>query len=85
VGRELELNTMTGLLDRAMNGRGSVVGVVGPPGIGKSRLVREVMEIARSRGVYVVPGHRLRSEPYIGFPMLNAASAERYSGLVRQT
>ena len=53
VGRELELNTMTGLLDRAVSGRGSVVGVVGPPGIGKSRLVRDVMEIARSRGVYV--------------------------------
>jgi class 3 adenylate cyclase len=35
VGRELELNTMTGLLDRAVSGRGSVVGVVGPPGIGK--------------------------------------------------
>ena len=42
---------MAGLLDRAMSGRGSVVGVVGPPGIGKSRLVRDVMEIARSRGV----------------------------------
>ncbi|HTI75117.1 MAG TPA: AAA family ATPase, partial [Mycobacterium sp.] len=53
VGRELELHTLTGLLDRAMGGRGSVVGVVGPPGIGKSRLVREVAEIAKSRGVYV--------------------------------
>jgi len=49
VGRELELNTMAGLLDRAMSGCGSVVGVVAPPGIGKSRLVRDVMEIARSR------------------------------------
>ena len=53
VGRELELHTMTGLLDRAISGRGSVVAVVGPPGIGKSRLVREVVEIAKSRGVYV--------------------------------
>jgi hypothetical protein len=53
VGRELELNTMAGLLDRAMSGCGSVVGVVAPPGIGKSRLVRDVMEIARSRGVYL--------------------------------
>ncbi|MBE1547559.1 class 3 adenylate cyclase/energy-coupling factor transporter ATP-binding protein EcfA2 [Mycobacterium sp. OAS707] len=53
VGRELELHTLTGLLDRLISGRGSVVGVVGPPGIGKSRLVREVVGIARSRGVYV--------------------------------
>ena len=30
-----------------------MVGVVGPPGIGKSRLVREAAEIARNRGVYV--------------------------------
>ena len=36
-----------------MSGRGSVVGVVGPPGIGKSRLVREAVEIAKSRGVRV--------------------------------
>src|SRR5262245_28385240 len=53
VGRELELHAMTGLLDRAIAGRGSVVGVVGPPGIGKSRLVREAVDVARSRGVYV--------------------------------
>ena len=30
-----------------------VVGVVGPPGIGKSRLVREVAAMAASRGVEV--------------------------------
>jgi adenylate cyclase len=53
VGRELELHTMSGLLGRALNGRGSVVGIVGPPGIGKSRLVREAMSIAKSRGVNV--------------------------------
>jgi class 3 adenylate cyclase len=53
VGRELELNTMSGLLDRAMKGRGSVIGIVGPPGIGKSRLVGEAMTIARSIGVNV--------------------------------
>jgi class 3 adenylate cyclase len=53
VGRELEVNTMSGHLDRAMAGRGSVVGVVGPPGIGKSRLVRETVEVAKSRGVHV--------------------------------
>ena len=53
VGRGLELHTVTGLLERAIAGRGSVVGVVGPPGIGKSRLVREALEVAKSRGVRV--------------------------------
>ena len=31
-----------GLLERAIDGHGAVVTVVGSPGIGKSRLVREV-------------------------------------------
>jgi adenylate cyclase len=53
VGRELELSTLSGLLDRSVNGRGCVVGVVGPPGIGKSRLVAEVNKIADARGVKV--------------------------------
>jgi class 3 adenylate cyclase len=42
VGRRWELSAVEGLLDRAIDGQGAVVGVVGPPGIGKSRLVREV-------------------------------------------
>ena len=32
---------------------GCVVGVVGPPGIGKSRLVRETVATAAARGVEV--------------------------------
>ena len=42
-----------GLLDRAVDCHGAVVGVVGPPGIGKSRLVREVAAIASRRGAEV--------------------------------
>jgi AAA ATPase domain len=40
-------------LDSAVDGHGAVVGVVGPPGIGKSRLVREVAAMARQRRVEV--------------------------------
>ena len=36
-----------------IDGHGAVVGVVGPPGIGKSRLVREVAAMAAARGVEV--------------------------------
>ena len=42
VGRQWEMGALSGLLDRSVNGNGCVVGVVGPPGIGKSRIVREI-------------------------------------------
>jgi class 3 adenylate cyclase len=53
VGRRWEMSAVEGLLDRAVDGHGAVVGVAGPPGIGKSRLVREVSAMADSRGVPV--------------------------------
>ncbi|WNG94070.1 adenylate/guanylate cyclase domain-containing protein [Mycobacterium sp. ITM-2016-00318] len=51
VGRDLEVTTIAGLLDRSGTGRGCVVCVAGPAGIGKTRLVRETMRLATSRGV----------------------------------
>ena len=53
VGRGVEMAAVEGLLDRAIDGHGVVVGVEGPPGIGKSRLVREVTAMAAARGVEV--------------------------------
>jgi class 3 adenylate cyclase len=53
VGRKRELAALAALLDRAINGRGSVVSVAGPAGIGKTRLSREILQLARSRGVEV--------------------------------
>ena len=53
VGRRWEMSAVEGLLERGIDGHGTVVGVVGPPGIGKSRLVREVAAMAGSRGVEV--------------------------------
>ncbi len=54
VGRRWEMSAVGGLLDRAVDGHGAVVGVVGSPGIGKSRLVSEVSAMARRRGVEVL-------------------------------
>ena len=34
VGRRWEMSAVEGLLDRAIEGHGAVVGVVGPPGMG---------------------------------------------------
>jgi adenylate cyclase len=53
VGRRWEMSAVEGLLDRAIDGRGAVVGLVGPAGIGKSRLAREVAAMAGHRGVEV--------------------------------
>jgi class 3 adenylate cyclase len=53
VGRRWEMSAVEGLLERAIDGHGAVVGVVGSPGIGKSRLVREVTAMAAARGIEV--------------------------------
>ena len=53
VGRRWEMAAVDALLDRAIDGHGGVVGVVGSPGIGKSRLAREVAVLAGRRGVEV--------------------------------
>ena len=53
VGRQWEMNTITGILARVGDGHGCVVCVAGSAGIGKSRLVHETAAIARRRGVEV--------------------------------
>src|ERR1700758_1234027 len=53
VGRQWEMAAVEGVLNRAIEGHGAVVGVVGSPGIGKSRLAREVTAKAAARGVEV--------------------------------
>ena len=67
VGRRWEMSAVEGLLERAIDGHGAVVGVVGSPGIGKSRLVREVAAMAsrpRCRSV-----HRLLRVAYQPGPL----------------
>jgi hypothetical protein len=53
VGRRWERATLDALMDRAIDGRGGVVHVVGPAGIGKSRVARETAAVAAGRGVEV--------------------------------
>ncbi|WP_232004743.1 adenylate/guanylate cyclase domain-containing protein [Mycobacterium sp. ACS1612] len=46
VGRTWELDTVTAILAETTTGMGGVVNIVGPAGIGKSRLIREVSAVA---------------------------------------
>lgn len=53
VGRRREMAAVEGLLERAIDGHGAVVTVAGPPGIGKSRVAREISGMATARGAEV--------------------------------
>ena len=53
VGRRWEMTALDAMVERTIGGRGGVVNVVGPPGIGKSRVAREVAAAAAGRGVDV--------------------------------
>jgi len=53
VGREPETHRIAQAMEQVLAGRGQVVGVVGAPGIGKSRLVSEAAALARNRGADV--------------------------------
>jgi len=54
VGRDRELRTLRDLLTEVEAGRGQVVGVVGEPGVGKSRLLLELQRALAGRpGIYV--------------------------------
>ena len=53
VGRTWVMNTVAGILEQAISGAGCVAGVVGPPGIGKSRIMREAVTLATGHGVDV--------------------------------
>jgi predicted ATPase len=56
VGREAELAALAADLDAAIAGRGGVVLLAGEPGIGKTRLARELASLAAARGVLVLWG-----------------------------
>src|SRR5438105_2622359 len=70
VGRERELATLAGRLKDARGGQSGVVLVIGEPGIGKTRLLLELAQRARSDEWHVLMGHAYESEgipPYLPF------------------
>ena len=55
-GRAGELKVIGALVTAAARGRGGVLVIEGPPGIGKSRLLTEVMALADKSGVRTLFG-----------------------------
>jgi len=56
VGRQEEVAALDAAVDRALSGRGQVVGVVAGAGTGKSRLCFELLESCRARGIAAYEG-----------------------------
>lgn len=54
VGRDAEMGALNRGLDHARDGHGQVVGFVGEPGVGKSRVVREFTHSDRTQGWLVL-------------------------------
>jgi hypothetical protein len=77
VGRSWEMAALDAIADRANGGRGGVVNVVGPPGIGKSRVAREAAAAAARRGGGVVGVLRV-PRPRRGVLRRDAAAARGY-------
>jgi tetratricopeptide (TPR) repeat protein len=70
VGRADELGTLKTALDAALGGQGSLVMLVGEPGIGKTRLAQEALVYAQLRGAQTLWGRCYEAEsafPYMPF------------------
>jgi AAA ATPase domain/Adenylate and Guanylate cyclase catalytic domain len=68
VGRERELNLLHNCLTRVKAGRGQVVGIVGEPGIGKSRLLYEFHKTLEGERLIWLEGHCVahgQNSPYL--------------------
>ena len=70
VGREEETTYLKKLLDDAISGKGRIVFISGEAGIGKTRLVEELVSYAQDMGVLFIQGrclYREGADPYLPF------------------
>jgi DNA-binding SARP family transcriptional activator len=76
IGRAMELEQLRGALQQAYAGEGSVVAVLGEAGIGKTRLVDELIGVAEEQGARVLVGRSHESEQVLPFgPWVDAFRA----------
>jgi DNA-binding CsgD family transcriptional regulator/tetratricopeptide (TPR) repeat protein len=86
VARQAEMRALRGALDRAAAGQAVALLVSGDAGVGKSRLVSELLALARARGDAVLTGRCLDTDeaalPYLPFAEVVHQLAEHDPGLV---
>jgi AAA ATPase domain len=63
VGRLRELRELGDLLNRADSGAGGHLGIIGPPGSGKTALTDAIVAVARHRGFDVLRASPVRGRP----------------------
>jgi len=80
IGRETELARLDGARQAAHAGRGRLVGVVGEPGVGKSRLLWEFTRAARQRGCTVLEATSIARDRNVSYLPL-AELLGRYFGI----
>jgi len=81
VGRNDELGSLEGILDELDRGCPDAIEVVGEPGIGKTRLLREVAARAGARGHLVLSGAASEFENDLPFSVFVDALDEYVAGL----
>jgi class 3 adenylate cyclase/DNA-binding CsgD family transcriptional regulator len=79
VGRHRELGRVQEAMGEAAAGRGQIVFVVGPMGIGKTRLVEEALAHARNQGFAVLVGRT----PVAGSGLAYAPLLSAFGGILR--
>ncbi len=70
VGRDAERARLRRLVDDTLVGHGRLALVAGEPGVGKSRLVAEIGDVAQARGMRVLTGHCVEmsgAAPYLPY------------------
>jgi predicted ATPase/predicted Ser/Thr protein kinase len=86
VGRPVETAELKRLLDRMLTGQGGLVLVGGEPGIGKTRLARELLREAHQRGCLCLTGHCYEMEgapPFAPFIEITEQSVRTVPQAVR--
>lgn len=72
VGREDELKQLQAYLDKAVDGEGNTLFISGEAGIGKTRLVNELKQIAQSRGFQILSGNCMYESLTPFMPVMDA-------------
>ncbi|HVB42044.1 MAG TPA: BREX system ATP-binding domain-containing protein [Streptosporangiaceae bacterium] len=83
IGREAEVSALSAALARTSDGSGGMFFITGEAGVGKTRLSREAVEIADSRGFYVLSGRAVESAIPVPFrPVTEALMRAARAGVV---